>query len=186
MVRKKTTTKTTAKKAPAKKASSGVSKTTRKTTRRAPAKSKADGERKLKANEIAKNKKKAAVLDELERNNFHITNACKKIGIERKTFYNWLEADQDFAEKYLAIQEEDLDNSELTLRRLRDGVPKVDEDGNFKGWEIRPDVLAVMFHLKTKGKGRGYIERQEITGKDGSSLDVKVQVVGANDEDLNL
>lgn len=181
MVRKKTS-KTTAKKAPAKKASSGVSKTTRKTT----AKSKVDEEGKLKANEIAKNKKKAAVLDELERNNFHITNACKKIGIERKTFYNWLEADQDFAEKYLSIQEQDLDNSELTLRRLRDGVPKLDEDGNFLGWEIRPDVLAVMFHLKTKGKGRGYIERQEITGKDGSSLDVKVQVVGANDEDLNL
>ncbi|WP_421752905.1 hypothetical protein [Croceimicrobium sp.] len=119
-------------------------------------------------------------------NDFHITNACKNVGIDRKTFYNWLNRDQEFADLYLMIQEQDLDNSELTLRRLRDGVPKLDQDGKFIGWKIRPDTLAVMFHLKTKGKKRGYVERQEITGKDGSSLNVTVQVVGANEEDINL
>ncbi len=188
MVTKKDTTKPTQRKAPKKRASSAVSTTKRKTTRRTTRK-KPEAEidpNGLKPSEVATQKKKEAILEALVSNDFHITNACKNVGIDRKTFYNWLNRDQEFADLYLMIQEQDLDNSELTLRRLRDGVPKLDQDGKFIGWKIRPDTLAVMFHLKTKGKKRGYVERQEITGKDGSSLNVTVQVVGANEEDINL
>jgi IS30 family transposase len=33
---------------------------------------------------------------------------------------------------------------------------------------------AIQFYLKTKCKNRGYVERQELTGADGESLDVKL------------
>lgn len=34
----------------------------------------------------------------------------------------------------------------------------------------RGDLKAVMFYLRTIGKGRGYTERQEVTGQDGAPL----------------
>jgi hypothetical protein len=37
--------------------------------------------------------------------------------------------------------------------------------------QIQSGVPAsTIFYLKTRGKGRGYIERQEITGRDGEPL----------------
>jgi len=41
------------------------------------------------------------------------------------------------------------------------------------------DTTSMIFFLKTQGKKRGYIERQEITGEDGNELVIKV--IYAND-----
>jgi hypothetical protein len=35
------------------------------------------------------------------------------------------------------------------------------------------NITAAMFHLKCKGKKRGYVERQEITGQDGGPVEYK-------------
>lgn len=47
------------------------------------------------------------------------------------------------------------------------------------------DKTAILFYLKCKGKGRGYVERQEFTGRDGAPLqngkmepvDIKIKIV---------
>lgn len=44
----------------------------------------------------------------------------------------------------------------------------------------RGDAWAVCFYLKTQGKSRGYVERQELTGQDGSP--VTFQIVGLIDD----
>lgn len=43
------------------------------------------------------------------------------------------------------------------------------------------DLGAIKYLLSTKGKDRGYTERQEITGKDGHSLKVDVIVTVVDD-----
>jgi ACT domain-containing protein len=53
--------------------------------------------------------------------------------------------------------------------------------------EFRKEVdsigdIATIFYLKTKGKRRGYIERQEITGADGSPTSFKIEIIDTGED----
>lgn len=96
-------------------------------------------------NKTAQHKK--AILEALESSLGVVTSACKKVGVGRTTFYGWLKDDQDFANQVAEIENVALDFAETQLH-------KQIEDGS---------AAATIFYLKTKGKKRGYIERQEIS-----------------------
>lgn len=83
-----------------------------------------------------------------------VSHACDAAGIARGTYYNWRTSDADFAATCDAIEEETMDFVESKLYELVD--------------EKHP--AAVIFYCKTKGKKRGYVERNEITGKDGGAI----------------
>lgn len=111
--------------------------------------------------------KKDAMLQALEKTLGVVTSACKQVGIGRTTFYEWLNNDQEFAKQVADIQNVALDYAESHLHKQ---IGK----GN---------TPATIFYLKTKGKNRGYIERQEITGAEGERLfQVKVIDEGSYDE----
>lgn len=75
-----------------------------------------------------------------------IKYACEQVSISRRTFYNWLEADEEFRQAVEDVNEESLDFAENALKKkIREG-----------------DTTSIIFYLKTKGKKRGYIERTEI------------------------
>ena len=46
-------------------------------------------------------------------------------------------------------------------------------------------TAATIFYLKTKGKKRGYIERQEITGADGMPNNFKVEIIDRIEDSEN-
>jgi len=75
-----------------------------------------------------------------------VVEACKSIGIGRTTHYDWLKNDPEYKDAVDSIQDYRLDQAE---RRL-------DELINDK------NPTAIIFFLKTKGKKRGYVERQEV------------------------
>ena len=75
-----------------------------------------------------------------------VVHACKTADISRRTYYNWLESDEEFRQAVEDVGEEALDFAENALKKkIREG-----------------DTTATIFYLKTKGKKRGYIERTEI------------------------
>ena len=105
--------------------------------------------------------KKEAFLKALEKSLGIMSQAAKKVGIDRTTPYRWMKEDDQFEEEVNEIQNVVGDFAETKLYELvNDGVPS-----------------AVIFLCKTKFKSRGYIERQEITGLDGKNLDINIEVI---------
>ena len=111
-----------------------------------------------------------------------VANACggilsdiaANLGVERSTIYTWCNDDEQFAQALEDSRERFVDLAESNLRKLVAGVPAIEKDENgekrFAGWIERPSEAAISFTLKTRGKKRGYVERQEVTGADGAEL----------------
>lgn len=76
----------------------------------------------------------------------NISLACESVPIDRQTYYNWMSKDEKFKEKVEAQQEALLD---FTESKLMVNINKGKE-------------ASIFFHLKCRGKKRGYIERQEV------------------------
>ena len=90
---------------------------------------------------------KKAMLDALEKSLGVVTSACKSVGIGRTTHYLWMENDPVYKKAVDDLQNVALDYAES---KLHSQIKK-------------ENATAIIFYLKTKGKRRGYIERQEIT-----------------------
>ena len=96
------------------------------------------------AKEIQRDKE--LLLEALEKSNGLIAHACRKVGLSRTTYYRWYKEDESFKNRADDIQEFQLDVAESVLFKLI-------SDGN---------VAATIFLLKTKGKKRGYTEKNEV------------------------
>ena len=90
--------------------------------------------------------KKETILQALENSLGVVTIACKQANIPRSTYYKWLKEDEQFAQSVKDIENIALDFAESQLHtQIKDG-----------------STPATIFYLKTKGKKRGYIERNEL------------------------
>jgi len=106
---------------------------------------------------------KKAVLESLEKSLGVVTTAVKQAGIARSTFYEWLK-DPEFKKAVEDIQNIALDFAESQLhKQIRDG-----------------NTSATIFYLKTKGKNRGYVERQELTGANGYPTEIELNIIKTN------
>jgi hypothetical protein len=89
---------------------------------------------------------KKAMIEALERSLGIVSSACQAVGLARQTHYNWMKTDPEYAQSVKELEGRTLDFAESHLHKLiKDGNP-----------------AATIFFLKTKGKTRGYVERQEI------------------------
>ena len=112
---------------------------------------------------------KKALIEALEKSLGIVTTACKQVGIGRTTFYNYYNDDQEFKNQVDDIANMSLDFAESKLlEQIKDN-----------------STAATIFYLKTKGKKRGYVERQEITGADGVPSNVKIEIIKNADKPKN-
>ena len=94
------------------------------------------------------------MIEAIEKSRGFVSSAASMCGVSRRTFYRYLE-------KYATVKEALDDEREKRTDFVENKLMNAINDGN---------ITAIIFYLKTQAKGRGYIERQEITGKDGSDL----------------
>lgn len=107
------------------------------------------------------------VRESIEKHRGNVTLVAKSFAVSRTTVYTFFEKHPELKTCLQDEREKMIDNVESALYNQA-------LDGN---------ITAMIFFLKTQGKGRGYIERQEVTGKDGDSLTVKVEYVEATKPD---
>ncbi len=98
--------------------------------------------------------RKKAMIQALEKSLGVVTTAARQVGIERTTHYVWMKEDAEYKEAVQSIEDIALDFVETKLHTLIQNE----------------DTAATIFYLKTKGKKRGYIERQELTGSEGAPI----------------
>ena len=92
---------------------------------------------------------KKELLSALNKNLGIVSNACEALGISRTTYYKYYNEDSEFRSEVDNVGESTLDFVESKLFELI-------KSGN---------VASTIFFLKTKGKKRGYVEKQEIEDK---------------------
>jgi len=96
----------------------------------------------MKRNKIT-NKK---ILSVYEAKGCNISATCTALNIDRKTLIAWRSNDENLDEKMTELEESLIDFSESKLmEQINDG-----------------NLTAIIFHLKTKGKKRGYTETTEV------------------------
>tara|TARA_R110000772_G_scaffold238244_3_gene350269 strand:+ start:673 stop:1029 length:357 start_codon:yes stop_codon:yes gene_type:complete len=89
--------------------------------------------------------KKETMLKALEQSLGVVTTACKKTDTPRSTYYKWLREDKEFADEVRDIENVSLDFAESKLFEQMSNN----------------NTSATIFYLKTKGKKRGYWEKQQ-------------------------
>ena len=107
--------------------------------------------------------KKESLLKALEQSLGVVTVACKNADIPRSTYYKWLNEDKDFEQQVEDIANIAVDFAETKLHEQI-------QNGN---------TTATIFYLKTRGKQRGYVERQEITGAEGMPTNFQIEIIGS-------
>lgn len=90
--------------------------------------------------------KKRAMIEALTKCLGVVTTAALKVGIATKTHYRWMESDSEYKQEVLDIADTALDFVESHLfKKVKSG-----------------DTTACIFYLKTKGKKRGYVEKNQL------------------------
>ena len=95
--------------------------------------------------------KQKLFLELLPKKAMNVSACCKDVGINRNTYYKWVDKNDTFRQKRDEAQESLYDMAESQIYKQMN-------EGN---------TTMLIFFAKTKMKQRGYIERQEIehTGK---------------------
>lgn len=98
----------------------------------------------------------------------NVAAVARRLGVTRTSLLRFIQLRPGLAEMLQEAREAMLDDAESALfSAVRNG-----------------EAWAVCFILKTKGKARGYTERQEVTGKEGGPIEY-ADLANLTDEELD-
>jgi len=101
---------------------------------------------------------KRALLEALEQSLGIVTVACRTSGVSRMRYYEWMKNDPEFAKAVEGIADIALDFVESAhYQEIKKGTPS-----------------NIIFHLKTKGRKRGYQENLKLSGDEESPIKIDV------------
>ena len=97
------------------------------------------------------------IIDALREKHGNLSAAARYLGCERHTISRYINT-------YPTVKAVADEERETLIDFAENQLFKQVQDGN---------ITAIIFTLKTIGKSRGYVERQEVTGADGGAVLVK-------------
>ena len=98
------------------------------------------------------------MIEALKKTNGLVSLAAKNLGCAPKTIYHRAHEVQAVQQAIDDCREELVDIAELALRSCL----------------VKQEAWAVALTLRTIGRHKGYVERQEVTGADGGDIVIKV------------
>jgi len=109
--------------------------------------------------------KKDAMIQALTKSLGNVSEAALAVGMCRETHYAWLKDDPEYSAAVASLKNVALDFAESQLKKLMEGAERqaLTHDGEIVTIKDAPNTSAIIFYLKTQGKGRGYIERSELS-----------------------
>lgn len=107
---------------------------------------------------------KKRMIESLEKNLGIVSVASQNAGIHRSTHYAWYNEDEEYRKEVDSIHNVCLDFAESKL---------------FENIKENRET-SIIFYLKTRGKERGYVERQEVDM--GTDNHFRVEVIDTVDE----
>jgi NADH:ubiquinone oxidoreductase subunit E len=99
------------------------------------------------------------VIDSIRKNHGILAAAARDLGVTRNTVYRYVK-------NYPTVEAALEDERQIWIDMAESELIKAVKKGN---------ITAIMFFLKTVGRNRGYVERQEITGKDDGAIIVTLR-----------
>jgi Zn-dependent peptidase ImmA (M78 family) len=100
----------------------------------------------------------------------NLAAVARQFGVSRQAVHKRVKKSARLEDAYHEAKDSMLDNAELELYEQA----------------LSGNTSALIFLLKTQGKGRGYTERTEITGADGAPVKIAfVDVVRPDDSDAD-
>ena len=103
------------------------------------------------------------LIDEMMGN---VSMVARTLNVSRTTLYNYINSHATVKQALDEAREKMVDNVESKLySKALDG-----------------DTTSMIFFLKTQGKHRGYVERQEVTGADGGAIVVDWDGIDSNQD----
>lgn len=94
------------------------------------------------------------LIPAIEEANGNLSLVARRLNVDRSTVYKFIADKTTIQQALKDAREKMIDNVESTLYSKALGG----------------DTTAMIFFLKTQGKSRGYVERQEVTGANGGAI----------------
>lgn len=107
----------------------------------------------------------------------NLTNAAKLLGCRRETIWKWAKEDEEFANAIRESKKALLDRCITTAQALAIGVPMLDEDGKFAGWQEKPDGGMLRYFISCLGRDEGFGENLDITSGGDKVGGLQVEVI---------
>ncbi len=121
-------------------------------------------------NKVSKKREQVAkrIIEAIKASNGLLTVAARNANVSHSTILRYVKDYPSVKEAVTEARETMLDFAEGKLaQKIRDG-----------------DTTALIFFLKTQGKSRGYVERQELTGEAGQPMKIQINVVSEKAKEL--
>jgi len=110
-------------------------------------------------------KDKEKFLEVLAAKRGRVSDACEASNVGRATYYLWMN-DEAFSDRVKDVQEGLIDFVESKL------FENIEEN----------KTNEILFYLKTKGKARGYVERQEHQIDGGFPTKIEIEIIDPNED----